>query len=263
VIAVTDLSVAYAGRQALCGVSFRIGKGEMAGLLGPNGSGKTTLVKALTGQVKPQAGEIALCGRPLSTLSPRERARFAACVPQRQDGVAGFTAAALVLMGRYPGLSFFGNYGAEDERAALAAMREAGVEALADRMAGELSGGELQRVMIARALAQGSDILFLDEASSGLDPARKIEIHDLLARRNRQGLTVFSAIHDLNLAALYCKRLLVLKKGRLVLDGPTEEVFTQKNLSEIYETDFILFRHPACGAPQCLPLPGACAGGAL
>ncbi len=258
-IAVRDLTVAYAGRPVLDGVSFTIARGEMAGLLGPNGSGKTTLIKALTGAIPQRrmtSGEILLNGKPLGAYSPKARARLAAVVPQRTEGIRGFTAFALVLMGRYPGLSFFGNYSPKDERAALRAMEEAGAAAFADRPAGELSGGELQRVMIARALAQETDILFLDEASSGLDPARKIEIHDLLARRNRQGLTILSAIHDLNLAALYCPRLIVLKNGRVALDGPTQEVFTQKNLSEIYETEFIICRRPDRDAPQCLPVPG-------
>jgi len=177
-------------------------------------------------------------------------------VPQRQEGADALLVRTLVLMGRYPYLSFFGGYSREDELVAHETMRETGVARFAERAAGELSGGEFQRVLIARALAQEADVLLLDEASSGLDPARKIEIHDLLAARNKQGLTVVSAIHDLNLAAQYCSRLVILKEGRVAVDGPVEDVFNEQTLSEIYETAFTVFRHPATGALQCLPVPG-------
>lgn len=255
-ISVKGLCVAYGRRAALTDVNIEISRGEMVGLLGPNGSGKTTLVKALTGVTPIASGEIRLGGDLLETLAPGQRARRVAAVPQRQEGANALLVRTLVLMGRYPYLSFFGGYSQRDEDIAFAAMRETGVAPFADRAAGELSGGEFQRVLIARALAQEADALLLDEASSGLDPARKIEIHDLLAARNEQGLTVVSAIHDLNLAAQYCRRLIILKEGRVAKDGPVEDIFTENNLSEIYETAFTIFRHPATGALQCLPVPG-------
>ena len=255
-ISVRGLCVAYGKRAALTDVSLEIKRGEMVGLLGPNGSGKTSLIMALTGVLPAAAGEIRLNGDLLESLAPGKRARRVAAVPQRQEGAEALRVRTLVLMGRYPYLSFFGGYSRQDEAVAEEAMRETKVARFAERAAGELSGGEFQRVLIARALAQQADALLLDEASSGLDPARKIEIHDLLAARNHQGLTVISAIHDLNLAAQYCKRLIILKNGRVAKDGPVEDVFTETTLTEIYETEFTTFRHPVTGALQCLPVPG-------
>ena len=158
-------------------------------------------------------------------------------------------------MGRYPYLSLLGGYGAQDEAAADAAMAAVGVSGLGGRQLGELSGGEFQRVLIARALAQAADVLVLDEASANLDMARKMELHDLLAARNAAGTTVLAALHDLNLAALYCRRLVFLKNGRIEADGPVAEVFTQQTLSRIYETDIVVIPHPRLPAPQALAVP--------
>ena len=136
-------------------------------------------------------------------------------------------------------------------------MRETGLDQLADRPCRALSGGEFQRALIARALAQAADVLVLDEASANLDMARKVEVHDLLATRNAAGVTVIAALHDINLAALYCRRLIFLKEGRVVADGPVEAVFTQHTLSRIYETDIVVLPHPRTGTPQALVVPGA------
>jgi iron complex transport system ATP-binding protein len=237
-------------------VDLSLARGEMVGLLGPNGSGKTTLLLALTGVLVPSAGTIEIDGEPLAELAPRARARRLAAVPQRAEVSFGLRVRSIVLMGRYPYASVLGGYTAEDEAAAEQAMRETGTEYLAEREATALSGGELARVLIARALAQAADVLLLDEASASLDIARKVEVHDLLAAKNRAGATVLSAVHDLNLAALYCNRLVFLKDGRVALDGPTGTVFTAENLSRIYETEVRVFAHPDSGAPQALLVPG-------
>ncbi len=139
---------------------------------------------------------------------------------------------------------------------ALDAMEQTDTIQFAQRMITEVSGGEVQRVIIARALAQETGILLLDEATSSLDVAKKIQIFDLLKRKNTRGMTLLCAMHDLNLAALYCNRLIFLKDGRIVLDGPTHETFTDKNLSEIYETDVRVSRHPVTGSPQAHFVPG-------
>ena len=139
-------------------------------------------------------------------------------------------------------------------------MRRTRTEAFRDRLTSMLSGGEFQRVLIARALAQQTDILLLDEAASGLDIARKLEIYDLLKKKHEEGSTVLSVIHDLNLAALYCPRLVFLKNGRVVLDGAVRDVFTEKNLAEIYEAEIKVAPHPVTGAPQAHLVPG---GGAF
>ena len=139
---------------------------------------------------------------------------------------------------------------------ALDAMEQTETLHLAQRMITEVSGGEGQRVIIARALAQKSEILLLDEATSSLDVAKKIQVFDLLKDKNREGTTVLCAMHDLNLAALYCRRLIFLKHGTIVLDGPTEETFRERELSEIYDADIRISAHPVTGSPQAHFVPG-------
>lgn len=251
------LRAGYGRREVLADLDLTVAAGEMVGLLGPNGAGKTTLLLTLTGAIDPLGGRVLLAGREVSELSPRHRAKRVAAVPQRLDAVPGINVRALVLMGRYPYLGLLGGYGPEDEATAEAAMVQTGVAALADRPCDALSGGEFQRVLVARALAQAADILILDEASANLDMARKVELHDLLAARNAAGTTVVAALHDINLAALYCRRLVFLKDGRIAADGPVADVFTSTILSRIYETDIIVLPHPRTGAPQALAVPGA------
>lgn len=255
-IRASGLCCGYGRTDVLHDVDFELARGEMVGLLGPNGSGKTTLLLALSGILAPRKGQVEIDGEPLAGLAPKARAKRMAAVPQRAEVSFGLRVRSIVLMGRYPYVSLLGGFSEEDGRIADAAMRETGTLDLALRDAQALSGGELARVLIARALAQAADVLLLDEAAASLDIARKIEVHDLLAGKNREGATVLSAMHDLNLAALYCDRLVFLKQGRVALDGPTHQVFTADNLSRIYETEVRIFAHPDTGAPQALLVPG-------
>lgn len=255
-IRLENVSVGHGGRAVLEDVSFRVARGEAVGLLGPNGSGKTTLLLTLAGALPLLSGSVALAGKPLHALRPRERARLAASVPQ-QAAPPELRVLSVALMGRYAHTSFLGGYSQEDRTKARAALEETGCGHLAQRRADRLSGGEWRRVLLARALAQEADLLLLDEAASGLDPARQAETANLLLARNAAGLTMLSAIHDLNLAALTCRRLLFLKNGRLALDGAVDDVFTEQHLSEIYETRILVSRHPLLGAPQAHLAPGA------
>ncbi len=252
-----DLHCGYGGRAVLHGIDLHLGPGEFAALLGPNGSGKTTLLSALAGLIPPMQGTVELAGRDSAKLSPRERAKLVSCVPQGASAPQGYTVRELVRMGRYAHTGFLGGYGPRDEEAAQAALIEAGCLDLAERQAAELSGGEYQRVLLARALCQGRAALLLDEATSALDLARRVEAFDLLARQHAAGGTILAAVHDLNLAALYCPRLIFLKAGRVALDGPTLDVFTEANLKDIYETDLRVAPHPVTGAPQAHLVPGA------
>lgn len=256
-ISARDLYCGYGHGDVLHGVSLHVADGEMAALCGPNGSGKTTLIRALTGVLPIRSGTLKIAGRDAADLSPKARAKLASAVPQGMETPRGLSVFSLVLMGRYPYASLLSGYSEADRQAAREAMRETGTLQFAKRQAHELSGGEFQRVLIARALAQSAGLLLLDEAGSGLDVGRKVEIHDLLAAKNAQGLTLLSAIHDLNLAALYFSRLIFLKAGRVVLDGPPAEVFTEQNISEIYETKIKIAPHPVTGAPQAHLVPGA------
>ncbi len=255
-IEVKHVTCAYGTQEVLSDVSFILDPGEMCGLLGPNGSGKTTLLLALSGALSVLNGSIAVNGKDLPLMRPRERARNLAAVPQHFETTFDLNVRSLVLMGRYPYVRQILGYSHKDRETARRAMRDTETTAFAGRMTSELSGGELQRVLIARALCQETDILLLDEAASGLDVAAKIAVYDLLRTYHAQGVTLLSAIHDLNLAALYCERLLFLKDGRLVLDGPTHEVFTEKNLTQIYETPIRIYPHPVTGAPQSHLVPG-------
>lgn len=252
-----DITVRYGTAEALRNVSLTIAPGEMAGLLGPNGSGKTTLLRVASGALTPSDGKASLRGDSLRSLSHKERARRMAFVPQRPESVPDLTALDMVLMGRYPHRRFLEDYTPEDAALARRALRETAADHLAERLARTLSGGELQRVLIARAFAQATDILLLDEPATGLDPAHATAVFDrVLARKRRSNVTVLTAIHDLNLAALYCDRLIFLKEGLVVADGPTAEVFTAATLERVYESPFLVLAHPVTGRPQALNLPG-------
>lgn len=259
-VACNGLSFAYGSprhrRPALDGLSLVLPQGAFVGLLGPNGSGKSTLLRCLAGTLTPQTGQVLVLGRSIARLPERRRARLAAMLPQRPETVPALTAFALVLMGRYAHTPFLGGYGKEDRIAAWRALEETGAGHLAGRSADTLSGGELQRVLLARALAQNAPLLLLDESVAGLDPACQTAVLDSLARRNRaDGLTVIAALHDLNLAALYCDRLIFLKQGRIAADGPTEEIFTAQTLGEVYENAVAVVPHPALARPQALLVP--------
>ena len=258
-ISIDGLSCAYGKKTALHSIDLRVRHGEMVGVLGPNGSGKTTLIRTISGTLPLSSGKICIDGHPLTGLAPKEKAKIMACVPQKLEAVFDMQVTSLVRMGRYPYVSFFKGYTAEDEEAVHWALEKTNTLHLRNRYANQLSGGELQRVLIARALAQKTPLLLLDEAASGLDAGAQAEIYDLLKSLNREGMTLVSAIHNLNLAALYCDRLIFIQDGAIVLDGPTNEVFTQTHLSRIYNAHITVFPHPTTQTPQCVLVPGTAA----
>ncbi len=247
-----NLCCGYKGRPVLQDVSFAARGGECLALLGPNGSGKTTLLRSLSGVLQARDGEIFLQGRALTDLKPRQRARLAAVVPQGGEYPRELTARQMVLLGRYPHLSWLGCYGSKDHAAVDEALEACGATVLAPRRLAELSGGELQRVLLARALAQESPLLLLDELAAGLDMARIAGLFDLLERRRSAGACVLMAVHDCNLAAIYATRLLGLKAGRLVFDGSVDAVFTEEKLSALYDIPIGVLPHPLWGLPQAL-----------
>lgn len=264
VLEATCLHAAYGARAVLHGVDLRVAPGETVALLGRNGSGKTTLLRLLSGQLAPAGGRVLLGGVPLGRMRPKERARRLAVLAQRPLFIPGMSVRDFVLLGRYARLSWWGMYTAADRAAADAALEEVGAAALAQRPMRELSGGEVQRVALARTLAQDTPLLLLDELSAALDAARAVALFDVLERRRRCGAAIVMAIHDCSLAALYATRLAGLHKGTLLFDGPVTSVFTEENLAALYGTPLRVVAHPDNGLPQALVAqtcgPGAAVG---
>jgi cobalamin transport system ATP-binding protein len=244
----------YARDPIIDDVSLTLGAGEMLGVIGPNGSGKSTLLRLLSGVLRPERGEVRVLGRPLSEFSQRDIGRTIAVVPQDTVIEFPFSVTEVVLMGRAPHLGGFAFEGDRDLEVARAAMRRTGVLELADRSIHELSGGERQRVILARALAQEAPLLLLDEPGAFLDIRHEVEIYDLLRDLQQEGRTIVSVLHDLNLAALYCDRVMLLKSGRVVKTGPPDQVITYALLTEVYETEVYVDVNAVTGAVNVLPL---------
>lgn len=252
-ILVRGVHAAYpGGPPVLSGVDLRVEAGESVALLGRNGGGKTTLLRVICGALAPTAGEALIGGEPAAGMPPGLRARRVAVLPQRVVVPAGMTARECVLLGRYAHLPWWGGIGGMDEEAADAALEEAGASDLADRRVDELSGGEAQRVALARVLAQDAPILLLDEPTAALDAAHETAILDVLERRRRAGAALVMIMHDCSLAALYATRLAGLLRGRTLFDGPTAEVFTEENLDALYGVSLRVVAHPDNGIPQAL-----------
>ncbi len=244
------LCVGYHDRAVLHEVSLEVHRGELCGLLGPNGSGKSTLLKVLAGVLRPWSGRAALFGADVRTMSPRAIARRVAVIPQDVSVLFPFTAGEIVAMGRHPHLGRFEREGRGDREAVQRALDETETAALAGRPVDELSGGERQRVVIARALAQEPELLLLDEPTTHLDINHQVEVFELLARLNRErGLTVLAVSHDVNVCAEYCRRLLVLKDGRLAGDGPPGELVTPALVRDVYGAAVNVLANPTSGAP--------------
>lgn len=240
--------------RALNGVSLSIAPGEVLGLIGPNGSGKTTFVRAVTGLVRPLAGRVLIAGVDASKLRRDEIARRIAVVPQEPVLPPAFMALECVLMGRTPHLRLLQSEGPQDFEAARRAMAETECWDLAGRRVGELSGGERQRVAVARALAQETPVLLLDEPTAHLDIGHQAGVLGLVRRiAQEQGKAVLAVVHDLTLAAQYCDRLALLRKGSLVAEGTPERVLQPALLREVYGKDIDVFPHPRTGAPVVAP----------
>ena len=254
VLSADDVSFGYRREVVLREITIAAVRGETFGIIGPNGSGKSTLMRLLSGVLVPRRGEVRLFGRPISDYAPHDRARAIAVVPQETAIEFPFTVTETVLMGRAPHLGRFAFEGDRDLEAAHRAMQRTGVLHLAERSLHELSGGERQRVILARALAQDAAILLLDEPAAFLDIRHEVEIYDLLHELKQEGRTVLTVLHDLNLAALYCDRVALVKDGRLVAVGTPADVITYKTITDVYEVDVYVDRNDLTGAINVLPL---------
>jgi cobalamin transport system ATP-binding protein len=255
-LAARGLSFSYGSRRALDGVDLDVAPGEVVGVLGPNGSGKSTLVKALSGVLPGYRGSATVAGREVRATRRRELARLVATVPQESVFGFPFTALEVVLMGRHPHLEGLAFEGERDVELARRALARCGAAEFEGRSIQELSAGERQRVVFARALAQEPRALLLDEPASFLDVRHQVELSELILElAHAGGVAVLAVLHDLAMAAALCDRAYLLKAGQVAAAGPVAEVFNRADLARVFETDIAVERDPATGVLRVAPLP--------
>ncbi|MDD2473279.1 MULTISPECIES: heme ABC transporter ATP-binding protein [unclassified Methanoculleus] len=252
-VEIINIDVSYGAKKILEAISLYADKGEILGIIGPNGSGKTTLLKAMSRIVAPDSGEVRLNDQSLATFNFRELAQQIAVVPQDIAISFDYTVREIVMMGRHPYIGRLSSETARDLEVCDRAMHLTNVAHLADSSVHEISGGERQRVLIARALTQEPKVLLLDEATSNLDISHQIEILNII-RDLTGSVTVISVFHDLNLAACYCDRLIMLKEKKIVAVGEPEDVLTRETLKAVYGIDALVKPHPLTGRPYVLPI---------
>ena len=254
-ICLKEVSLAYGASEVIHRVSFAIERGAFIGLVGPNGSGKSTIIKSLSRIMEPTHGLIFLRGQNIGNMKQKDLARLLSVVPQNAVLPSLFTAFEIVLMGRNPHKGFLSYEDEKDMDMVRDAMEKTDTWGFRDRRIHELSGGEIQSVVIARALTQDTDIIVLDEPTAALDVTRQIEILNFLRGHCKdRNKTIIAAIHDLNLAAHYCDRLILLKNGNIYIDDIPSRVITNENLSTVYGGGSYVYPHPLSGLPAVLPM---------
>ena len=248
-----NVSLGYGRKVVLKDITFRVNPGEMVGLIGPNGSGKSTVIRALSRIISPLSGKIILDGKNINKIPRRDLACMIGVVPQMPLLPSAFTAFEIVLMGRNPHLGLFQYEGPKELAIAWQAMEKTGTQSLAGRRISELSGGEIQCLLIARVLAQETKAILLDEPTANLDIGRQVEILDLIKNLCRHdNLAVLAAIHDLNLASQYCDRLILINNGGIHTEGTPREVITARNIEDVYGAESCVYTHPVNGLPCVL-----------
>jgi iron complex transport system ATP-binding protein len=252
------VTVRYGDFTALRNFTLTVPPGSFVAVLGPNGAGKSTLVRALTGLSPLAAGSIRYGDRELTGHSAASLARLVAVVPQDVWVPFEYSVLEMVLMGRAPHVGFLGLESPADVKIARAALARLGLAEMEGRAVRTLSGGERQRVLLARALAQDAPIILLDEPTAHLDIAHQAGTLELLAELHREGRTILAVLHDLNLASLYCPRLVLLRRAELAADGTAAEVLTPARLLEVYGANVVVGTHPSFPRPVVLPAaPGS------
>jgi len=252
-----NVTLAYGPKVVVRDLNFQMMPGKMLGLVGPNGCGKSTIIKALSRVIAPYSGRILLNGKDISRISHKDLSCVLGVVPQMPLLPSIFTAFEIVLMGRNPHLGLFQYEGPKDMAITWQAMERASTQHLAHRRINELSGGEIQGIVIARVLAQETEAILLDEPTANLDIGRQIEILDLIKNLCRENnMTVVAALHDLNLASQYCDQLVLINNGRIHAEGTPETVINTENIEEVYGSGSYVHTHPLSGLPAVLPHAG-------
>ena len=246
-----DIRFRYHQQWILDELSFKSAEGDFLGIIGPNGSGKTTLLKIIDGLLKPESGSVRIGKTDINKIKRNDFAKIVAMVPQESSMTFPFTVHEVVLMGRAPHLGRLMFEREDDLAISRKAMELTDTFPLRERSISELSGGERQRVLIARALAQEPGVVLLDESTAYLDIKHQVAFFDLIRTLNRkEGLTVIAVTHDINLASLFCDRIMLLKKGRIHSIGTPDEVITKANIEEVYETGVYVDCNPQTGLPR-------------
>ncbi|MFG1798479.1 ABC transporter ATP-binding protein [Nocardia sp. NPDC049149] len=249
------VTLGYGDRVIVDGLTLDIAPGVITTVIGPNGCGKSTLLRSLGRLLRPQAGRVLLDGKAISTMKTKDVARVIGMLPQSPVAPEGLTVADLVARGRHPHQSWFRQWSAADEAEVFAALEQTGIADLADRALDELSGGQRQRAWISMALAQGTDILLLDEPTTYLDLAHAVDVLDLVDRLHADlGRTVVMVLHDLNLAIRYSDELLVMREGRIVAHGRPSDIVTVDLLREVFDLDASVLPDPVSGRPMVVPI---------
>lgn len=242
IIELRDLSIGYGNKKVLQNINVKINKGEIVGIIGCNGAGKSTLLKTIRGLLSKQSGDILYFGRNLESFSEKELAREVAYLQQNVEVGFGYTGKDIVLAGRYPYMKWWKGESLSDEELALKCMEYTGTKELAERPVNEVSGGQKQRILLAKVLAQQTPILFLDEPTTGLDMVYQEEIFRFSKALAEMGKTILMVVHELNLAAKYCSRIILLGEGSIVADGAPDNVFTEEVLSKAYNAPVRVIR---------------------
>lgn len=255
VLKVENLSAGYEQKVVVDHVNLTIPTGKISVIMGANGCGKSTLLKAMTRIISPQSGKVTLNGESIHKMNPKKLARVCGMLPQTPVVPEGVTVSDLVMRGRYPHQKFLHKQTKEDLKAVTEAMEIMNIIELADRSIYELSGGQRQRVWIATALAQETEILFLDEPTTFLDMNYQVEILDLMTELNRQKqITIVMVLHDINMAARYAHYLYAMKDGKIWAEGSPKEIISREMIFNVFSMDSCIIQDPVAGTPYVIPI---------